>query len=146
MGFWGSKAEAPFTVHELSDLKLPWSVRRRVRRLKRRGRTGFLLGAILASGGGGRGPRRPPQDVTVQGDNHRLSLSNQDSRRTVWTQLPAGGHQLTFRSTRPGSASVFDYGVELADGDIFVAVCQPIQPWTLFGANPDSDDWYIGVV
>ena len=138
-------AEAPLSVFDLADLRLPWSVRRRVRVLKRRGRTGLIAHAILTPRGG-RGRRPPGPDITVHEGNIRLSLSNADNHRPKWTQLPVGSHELTFRATRSGASSVLRYGIELAGGDIFVAVCRPIQPWTLFGANPESDEWYLGVV
>ena len=34
----------------------------------------------------------------------------------------------------------------LADGDVLVAVCEPMQPWTMFGKSPTMDHWYMGVI
>ena len=134
--------EAPFAVHELSELTLPWVVRRRVRRL--RGGTGIVLGAVMSPDGGRSGSFNSTA-VSLSGNGIRLSLSSLYNRRTVAARLVAGGYQLTLRAARSRLSSVFEYGIELADGDVFVAVCRPIQRRTLWGANPDSNEWYLGL-
>jgi len=136
--------EAPLSVFELADVRLPWSVRRRVRRLKRRGRAGIVLAAVMASGRRRMSSLDPT--VSLSGNSIRLSLSSVYVRRSDEVRCAAGSYQLTLRVARSRLRSSFDYGIELADGDVFVAVCRPIQPWTLFGSNPESDEWYLGVV
>jgi len=71
----------------------------------------------------------------------RLSLSTLHSRRTAVAE--AAGR---LRAARSRLSSVFEYGIELADSDVFVAVGQSIQRRTLFGANPEPNDWYTGFV
>ncbi|MEV6607214.1 hypothetical protein [Kutzneria sp. NPDC051319] len=137
-------AVVPFSVHELDELRLPLAVRRRVRRLTRSGRAGVVLGAIMTPGR--RRPTSLDPTVSLRGNGIRLELSNQHSRRSVARGLAAGGHGLTLRAWRATSESFFEYGIELADGDVFVAVARPIQPWTLFGPRRESDEWYLGVV
>ncbi|MFI9381135.1 hypothetical protein [Kutzneria sp. NPDC052558] len=132
---------APFSVWELSELKLPWVVRRRVRRL--RGHAGIVLGAVTAPDSTRSGSFNSTA-VSLSGNGIRLSLSTLNSHRAVAARLPAGPYRLAMEAARSPSSSLFEYGIELADGDVFVAVCRPIQRRTLFGANPESNDWHLG--
>ncbi len=132
---------APFTVHELSELKLPWVVRRRIRRL--RGQSGIVLAALMAPDTS-RSFSFSFSTVSLEGNGFRLSLSSDHNRRTTSARLAAGRYELTLRADRSRMSSVFEYGVELADGDVFVAVGRPIQRWTVFGQNPESNEWYLG--
>jgi hypothetical protein len=132
---------APFTVHELAELKLPWVVRRRIRRL--RGQSGIVLGALMAPDTS-RSVSFSFSTVSLAGNGFRLSLASSSNRRTVARRLAAGSYTLTLRADRSRLSSVFEYGVELADGDVFVAVGRPIQRWTVFGRNPEANEWYLG--
>jgi hypothetical protein len=42
--------------------------------------------------------------------------------------------------------SSFEREVELRPGQILLAICEPIQPWSLMGRSPEEDLWYIGVI
>ena len=43
------------------------------------------------------------------------------------------------------SHSSFTRSVNLQPDGILVAICEPIQPWTIFAKSPSVDRWHIGV-
>ena len=63
-----------------------------------------------------------------------------------WVPLAPGEHTLTLHAVRVRSSSAFTSKLTLTDGDVLVAVCEPIQPWSIFGKSPAMDHWYLGVI
>jgi hypothetical protein len=61
-------------------------------------------------------------------------------------ELPPGSHSVGFHAARITSSSDFEQNFVLEKGQILVAICFPIQPWTIFGKSPSTDRWYLGVV
>lgn len=137
--------EAPYTVDPLRQLKMSWLLRQRLRRVRERRRTGLLMQGII------RTPTRSvssqkPLVAVVRGGKTRLGMVTSPFQIPKWVPLAPGEHQLTFRAVRPRSSSSFACTLTLADGDVLVAVCEPIQPWTIFGKSPSEDHWYLGVI
>jgi hypothetical protein len=36
--------------------------------------------------------------------------------------------------------------VALSGEDVLVAICEPVQPWTIYAKSPTVDTWYLGVI
>jgi hypothetical protein len=127
-----------YSVHSVTEVKLPWLARRKVARARRGRRTGLVLHGII---------RTPPQGVTmrqpivsVRESGHRLCMASPWSKFRTWVSLPPGRHVLRFVTTR----STFEREIEIPAGRILVAVCEPVQPRTIFAPSPPEDRWYVG--
>jgi hypothetical protein len=130
--------------HALSEIKLPWRAARKVRRARRQGRTGLVAHAII------RTPSRSMSSlkgsVSIYEGDRKLCHVSTHSRRPKWVELRPGSHVLTFDAVRDKGFSRMEKEFTLAPGDVLVALAWPIQPWTIFGASPSTDRWYLGVV
>ena len=131
-------------MHPLGDINPSWRVRRKIRKMRRAGRTGVVVHAII---------RTPSQGMTFKGNSVWVSRNRDNSarvssqsRRPKWLALPRGRHLLGFHTARITSSSDFERSFTLEQGQILVAIRFPIQPWTIFGKSPSTDRWYLGVV
>ena len=84
--------------------------------------------------------------VAVREGKSRLGIVMSPFQIPKWVPLAPGVHSLTFHAVRARSGSSFTSQLVLADGDVLVAVCEPIQPWSIFGKSPSVDHWYMGVI
>jgi hypothetical protein len=60
--------------------------------------------------------------------------------------MAPGAHDLAFHAYRSSSGSSFTKRIVLAEDDVLVVVCEPIQAWQAYGKSPLADTWYLGVV
>lgn len=135
---------SPYTVVALGDARLSFSARRKLRRARHAGRTGLVLQGIIRTGT--RSLSGNQAVVGVDEGSKELGMVSAHARSAKWASLSPGRHRLRFIATRTASSSVFERDFELKGGQILVAVCEPIQPWSPFGRSPTEDRWYIGIV
>jgi hypothetical protein len=132
-------------VDPLEVERLGWYARLKLGRIKARGDTGVLLSAIIRTPPRGISFRQPAVGISEGGT--RLCLCGPQSKSPKFVRLEPGEHDLLFIASRTAkSGSGFQRRINLNKGDVFVAVCWPIQPWTIFDASPSVDHWYMGVV
>jgi hypothetical protein len=129
-----------YSVNSVTEVRLPWLARRKVAEARRGRRTGLVLHGII---------RTPPRGVTthqpivpVHESGHRLCMASPWSKFPKWVALPPGRHVLRFVTTR----STFEKEIEIPAGQTLVAVCEPVQPRTIFAPSPPEDRWYVGLV
>jgi hypothetical protein len=136
----------PYVVDPLSEIKLSWLVRRRLRRVRQRHETGVLMHGIIRTPVRSMSPKNPVVGIR-EGKTWLTTASSATlTRLPQWAPLASGEHHLTFRAFRVRSGSSFDRRFVLAEGDVLVAICEPIQPWTIFGKSPSADHWYMDVI
>jgi hypothetical protein len=134
-----------YAVDPLDVERLAWYARFKLRRVKARGDTGVLLSSIIRTPARGVSFRQPVVGIS-EGDT-RLCLCSPQSKFPKFARLEPGEHDLSFIAVRtPTAGSGFQRRIELGEGDVFVAICWPIQPRTIFGRSSSEDHWYIGVV
>jgi hypothetical protein len=134
----------PYQVHAIELGKAGWYARRMVGRYKKAGATGVVLSGIIRTQARSLSSRKASVGIFERGN--QLALVTPYSKWPKWSRLPAGEHRLSFSAVRSRSGSRFERDITLADGDIFLVVCEPIQRWSLFGRSPEIDTWYIGIV
>jgi hypothetical protein len=131
-------------MEPLSEIKLSRSLRRRLRRLRQRHETGLLLQGIIRTPSRSMSPKNP--GMSIREGKTWLCTAISWTQFPKWAPLAPGEHQLTFHAYRSRSHSSFSRRFVLAEGDVLVAVCEPIQPWTMFGKPPSADHWYMDVI
>ncbi|HEY4023568.1 MAG TPA: hypothetical protein VGM75_33140 [Pseudonocardiaceae bacterium] len=134
---------APYSVRDLTGVKLSFSARRKLRRAHRKGRTGLILQGIIRTGVRSFAWQQPA--VGINEGSKQLCVLGPQIIGPTWVALSPGKHRLRFIATRPAGASVFERDVNLRSGQVLVAVCEPIQPWSPFGRSPKENLWYIGI-
>ncbi len=133
-----------YSVLALADVKLSFSARRKLRRAQRKGQAGVVLHGIIRTGTSSL--QRRQAVVAIHEGTKSLGMVSAHAPLAKWANLSPGRHRLRFIATRTSSSSVFERDIELKSGQILVAVCHPIQPWSPFGRSPDEDRWYLGIV
>lgn len=135
-----------YSVHPVDEIRIPRFVRWRLRRARRGGRTGLLLHGVIRTPPRSMSRRQPV--VSVWEGGRDLCMVSSHSKFPKWVELPRGRHVLRFTATRGmrSSDSEFSREVEIGPGQVLLAICEPIQPWTIFRASPSTDRWYIGMV
>jgi hypothetical protein len=134
----------PYVVDPLSEIKLSWLLRCRLRRVRRRHETGLVMQGIIRTPSRSMSRNKPA--VAIREGKTRLCLASSSSQLPKWVPLAPGEHNLTFHAARSRSHSSFDRRFVLVEGDVLVVICEPIQPWTIFGKSPSADHWYMDVV
>lgn len=140
----GIVPKTPYTVDPLGQLKMSWLLRQRLRRVRARQETGLLLQGIIRTPSRSMSSKAPA--VAVREGRTRLAIVMSSFQIPKWVPLAPGEHELIFHAVRVRSYSSFTREFVLAEGDVLVAVCEPIQPWTVFGKSPSVDHWYVGVL
>lgn len=135
---------ATYSVNPLTAVKLPWLVRRKLQSVRRKGKAGLLLYGIIRTGSRSMSRKQPV--VSVGEGNNSLGMCSSHSRLPKWCPLAPGTHDLLFLASRWVSSSSLRARVSLLDGDVLVAVCEPVQPWTIYAKRPAVDTWYLGVI
>jgi hypothetical protein len=131
------------TVSGLSDIKLPWLVRFRLSRIRKRQGTGVLLyGLIRASA---RSASKYAPALSVREGTRRLCSCSDTSKFPKWAELPPGAHELRLGASRRISSSQVEANVVLEPGDVMIAVCRPIDAKFWWESRRSADHWYIGV-
>jgi len=123
---------------------MSWLLRQRLRRVREQHGTGLLMQGIIRTPTRSMSSMNP--SVSVREGKNRLGIVMSPFQIPKWVPLAPGEHTLTLHAVRPRSSSAFTSKLTLADGDVLVAVCEPIQPWTIFGKSPAMDHWYLGVI
>jgi hypothetical protein len=136
--------KAPYTVDPLSQFKMSWLMRQRLRWIRDRHGTGLLLQGIIRTASHSMSLAKP--SVSVREGETRLGMVTSSFQVPKWVPLAPGEHSLTFHAVRLRSSSSFTAKFTVAHGEVLVAVCEPIQPWTIFGKSPSVDHWYLGVI
>ncbi|MBK6011636.1 hypothetical protein [Streptomyces sp. MBT53] len=138
---------APFSVGTLDKARhLPWRARGRLRGVRRNGRTGVLLIAEI------REPVRSFTDragvVSVRENGLKICSRDRFATAPKFVDVPPGLHdmQFTVRRWRASRTSSFRRTVELREGDVLVALCDPVQPNTFYRKSPSMDSWIVGII
>ncbi|MFK4103919.1 hypothetical protein ACI2L1_28330 [Streptomyces sp. NPDC019531] len=125
--------------------RLPLLVGWRLRRARRRRRTGVLVFAEI---------REPVRSLTykagivsVREEGVELCSRGRGAKTPRFIELPPGPHRLDFRVTRmkASRSTSFLQMVDLKEGEILVALCDPVQSNVFYRRSPDVDSWVIGV-
>ncbi|MQY40978.1 hypothetical protein SRB17_90150 [Streptomyces sp. RB17] len=134
------------SVKALDESKrLPLLVSWRLRREQRRSRTGVLLFAEI---------REPVRSLTHKAgivslweDGVELCSRTRDAKMPKFVELSPGLHRLEFKVTRmrAGKSTSFLKVVDLQEGEILVALCDPVQSNVFYRRSPDADTWAVGV-
>ena len=138
-----------YSVHPLTAIGLPWLVRLRLRSARKKHRTGIIVYGIIRTGPRAITSKQPSVSV-AEGKHwkgkHWLGTCSSYSRRPKWAALAPGVHDLLFLASRPTSSSSFQKRVALSGEDVLVVICEPVQPWTIYGKSPSVDTWYLGII
>lgn len=111
---------------------------------RKRGRTGVLLCTVIRTPVRGAQGKAPV--VSLREGNDRLCVSGRYSRSPKWVPLEPGVHDLRFSVARWNETGTsFRHCVSLEPGEVFVAVCEPVQPPVFYAPSPDADRWYLGI-
>jgi hypothetical protein len=135
---------ASYSVRPLAADDLPWLVRVRLRSPRKKGRTGLIVYGIIRTPPRSISRKRPY--VSIHEGNRRLGICSPTRRLPKWASLAPGERKLLFLAGRPVSFSAFEERVALSDGDVLVAICEPVQPSTFYAKSPEADTWYLGII
>ncbi|MFJ2886767.1 hypothetical protein ACIO53_12075 [Streptomyces sp. NPDC087305] len=113
--------------------------------MQRSGGTGVLLIAEI------REPIRSFTDragiVSIREDGQRICSRDRFVRAPKFVELAPGLHDLEFVVIRfrASRTSSFRRAVELQEGDVLVALCDPVQPNTFYRKSRTVDSWFVGI-
>jgi hypothetical protein len=117
-----------YTVSPVVPEELPWLVRLRLRSVRKKGRTGLILYGIIRQG-----PRQISRQLPyaglMEGKRH-LGTRSPSAHLPKWKSLSPGTHEILFLAGNRIRSSNFDARITLDEGDVLVAVCEPVQPNT----------------
>ncbi|MDV9173698.1 hypothetical protein R6V09_26800 [Streptomyces sp. W16] len=126
--------------------RLPSRARKRLRRVRRSGRTGVLLIAEISE------PVRSFTDragvVSIRENGLEICFRDRFVKAPEFVELAPGLHDLEFMVSRPWANRIswFRRAVELRAGDVLVALCDPVQPHTFYRKSPSADSWFVGIL
>jgi hypothetical protein len=123
---------------------LPWLVRVRLRSARKKGRTGLILYGIIRQSP--RAMTRQLPFATIREGKRNLGSCSPVERLPKWVPLAPGAHELSFHAGNTIKFSAFDERVTLNEGDVLVAVCEPVQPRTFYAKSPEADMWRLGII
>lgn len=135
-----------YSVRPLSEVRLSWLVRFQLRRIRKRHGTGLLMHALIRTPVRSVSANKPVASVSEGGVS--LCGSSSASKFPKWVPLAPGRHDLSFYASRSRSRSSFDKRFTLREGDVLVAVCEPIQQRQRIGYRhpPSADRWYLNII
>lgn len=141
------RSDAPLSVGALDEVKrIPWRARKCLGRAQKRGRTGVLLIAEI------REPIRSLTDragtVSIRENGLEICYRDRFSKAPKFVELAPGLHELEFTviRLRESRTSSFRRAVELQEGDVLVALCDPVQPNTFYRKSQAVDSWFVGIL
>lgn len=137
--------DAPRTQELKEGEKIPWGARIRLHRALKKGQTGLLLHAEI---------REPPRSISphwstvwVSESGEQLCACSKVERLPKFTELKPGIHKIKFIVTRRGKDDTsFAREINLGKGDIFVALCDPVQPNVFYRKSKEVDHWRLGII
>ncbi|MFF9566250.1 hypothetical protein [Streptomyces sp. NPDC014685] len=135
----------PLKVIQFGDEeKIPWRVRSSLKRAARRGRTGIIFHAAM---------RDSFRSMTFKWsivliESGGVELCRKDGttlKRPKFVGLSPGVHTLSFRviRARRSRETFFEKEISLREGDVLVALCEPIQPNVFYRRSPEEDIWRL---
>jgi hypothetical protein len=131
------------TVSDLSEIRLPWLVRVRLRRIGRQHRNGILLYGLIRTAMRSTSKWAPSVSV-LEGGTAYCRCSNV-SKVPKWADLQPGVHELRLRVSRRALHSEVEASVVLEPGDVLIALCRPIETKFWWENRRTTDRWYVGV-
>ncbi len=86
--------------------------------------------------------------VSLRENGVELCSRSRDAKMPKFVELPPGAHRFEFKvlRVRAGRSSLFQRVVDLEEGEILVALCDPVQSNVFYRRSPDADTWEVGVV
>lgn len=140
-----AREQVPAVAEYEGPERLPWRARRRLQKAHRRGRTGLLLVAEI------REPIRAPVEkagsVLLLEGGKELCYRSKFNRSPKFVEMATGVHDVEFVvvRNRVRKSSSFRRAFTLREGEIFVAICDPVQWNTFYRKSPLMDSWVIGI-
>ncbi|MFI6620661.1 hypothetical protein [Streptomyces sp. NPDC050528] len=141
------RSDAPFSVRTLDEAnRMPWRAGKLLRRVQRSGRTGVLLIAEI------REPIRSFTDragvVSIRENGLEICSRDRFVKAPKFVELAPGPHDMEFLviRLRASRTSSFRRAVELREGDVLVALCDPVQPNTFYRKSRPVDSWFVGIL
>ncbi|UXX96764.1 hypothetical protein N7U49_42545 [Streptomyces sp. AD2-2] len=141
------RSRASHSVRTLDEVeRMPWRARKLLRRVQRSGRTGVLLVAQI------REPIRSFTDkagiVSIRESGQRICSRDRFAKAPKFVELAPGFHDMEFVVIRfrASRTSSFRRAVELPEGAVLVALCDPVQPNTFYRKSRAVDSWFIGIL
>lgn len=135
-----SVADPGYRVSPVVPDDLPWLLRVRLRSARKKGRTGLILYGIIRQGQIQISRQRPY--ASIREGKRKLGSRDPTNRLPKWVSLAPGVHDLHFMAGNSIRFSFFDERVTLNEGDVLVAVCEPVQP----RKSPEADLWRLGII
>ncbi|WP_149830196.1 hypothetical protein [Streptomyces tailanensis] len=86
--------------------------------------------------------------VSLWENGIELCSRSRDTKLPKFVELPPGAHRFEFKvlRVRAGKSTSFQKAVDLKEGQILVALCDPVQSNVFYRRSPDADTWEVGVV
>jgi hypothetical protein len=141
------RSDAPPSVRTLDEVKrIPWRAGKLLRRVQKSGRTGVLLIAET---------REPIRSfthkagvVSIRENGLEICSRNRSTKAPKFVELAPGLHDMEFMVIRlmESRTSSFRRAVELREGDVLVALCDPVQPNTFYRKSRTADSWFVGIL
>jgi hypothetical protein len=140
-------SDAPLSVRTLDEVKrIPWQARKCLRRAQKSGRTGVLLIAEI------REPIRSFTDkagvVSIRENGLEICFRDRFAKAPKFVELAPALHDVEFMVIRRKASRIssFRRAVELQEGDVLAALCDPVQPNTFYRKSRIVDCWFIGII
>ncbi|MGQ4483034.1 hypothetical protein [Streptomyces sp. SAS_276] len=126
--------------------KIPWRARKLLHRAQKNGKTGVLLIAEI------REPIRSFTNkagiVSIRENGLDICYRDRLTEAPKFAELAPGLHDMEFMviRMRASKTSSFRRAVELREGDVLVALCDPVQPNTFYRKSSTVDSWSVGIL
>lgn len=136
--------KSPYRVSRLELNRLTWSGKFRLWLAQKRPGSGVLLNARIRTPVRSMSPKMP--SAVIRESGIELCECSPYSPWGKWKPLASGSHTLEFHAVRFFSSSSFSRSIFLEDGEILIALSEPIQPDVFYAKSPSFDMWYLGIV
>lgn len=136
--------KSPHRVGRLELDRLTLSGKLRLWWAQKRAGTGVLLDAQIRTPVRSMSPKMP--SAVIRESGVQLCERSPYSPWAKWKPLAPGSHSLEFHAVRLVSSSSFSRSIFLEDGEILVALSEPIQPSVFYAKSPSADTWYLGII
>ncbi|WP_329422729.1 hypothetical protein OG810_35745 [Streptomyces sp. NBC_01693] len=140
--------EQPLQVSRFEESeRIPLSARLLLWWAKKRRRSGLLFHCAMRDSF--RSVTLKWSIVSIECEGETLcEMTNTTIKRPMFIDLPPGRRELAFRviRARKKMGTLFKEEVNLREGEIFIALCEPIQPNVFYRKSPAKDTWKVGQV
>jgi hypothetical protein len=141
------RSDAPLSVRTLDEVnRMPWRAGKLLRGVQKSGRTGVLLIAEIGE------PIRSFTDkagvVSIRENGLEICSRDRFVKAPKFVELAPGLHDVEFMVSRlrVSRTSSFRRAVELREGDVLVAWCDPVQSNTFYRKSRPVDSWFVGIL